>query len=168
MTLGVVVSLGEDITPPPVEYRWDAETDILTASIAVAGTGAGMTGSVEIEGSDGSWLILDIRGGEVAGVEVSVWPDVSIVPTLEPPAGISSARIAIPARASQPGIVSVEVETRLTARADASERTVHFRLGNRRVSTTVRAGGDLLFELDDSRQIIGVWMLNVPPFPATP
>jgi hypothetical protein len=165
--MGVVVSLGEDVTPQPVEYRWDADTDILTASIGVAGGGPGMSGSVEIEGSDGSWLILDLRGGEVAGVEVSVWPDVTIVPTLEPPTSVSSARITVPARASQPGIASVEVDTRLTARADAAERTVHFRLGNPRVSTTVRAGSDLLLELDDSRQVVGVWMLNVPPFPTT-
>jgi hypothetical protein len=166
MSLGLVVSLGDDAPPPPVEYRWDVDTEILTASIGVQGAGAGMSGSVEIEGSDGSWLILDIRGGELAGVEVSVWPDVAIAQTLDPPAGISSARITVPSRPSQPGIASVEVETRLTARADVAERTVHFRLGNPRVSTTVRAASDLLLELDDSRQVVGVWMLNVPPFPS--
>jgi hypothetical protein len=164
--MAVVVSLGADGAAPAVEYRWDADTDILTASVAVGSPGPGMTGSVEIEGSDGSWLILDLRGGEIAGVEVAVWPDVTIVPTLEPPGTVSEARATIPARPSQPGVASIEVDTRLTARADSAERTIHFRLGNPRVSATVRAGSDLLLELDDARQIVGVWMLNVPPFPS--
>jgi hypothetical protein len=164
--MAIVVSLGDEVAPPPVEYRWDADTDILTASLPVRGAGAGMTGSVGIEGSDGSWLLLELQGGEIAGVEVAVWPDVSIVSSLQPPAEATNAKPTIPARPSQPGIASVEMDTRLTARADAAERTIHFRLGSPRVSTTVRAGSDLLLELDDARQIVGVWMLNVPPFPS--
>jgi hypothetical protein len=162
----VVVSLGADVVPPPVEFRWDTDTDILTARLPVRGAGPGMTGSVGIEGSDGSWLILEVQGGEIAGVEVAVWPDVSIVPSLQPPPGAANLHPTIPARPSQPGIASVEMDTRLTARADASERTIHFRIGSPRVSTTVCAGSDLLLELDDARQIVGVWMLNVPPFPS--
>lgn len=166
--MSVVVSLGADVVPPAVEYRWDADTDILTARIPVRPAGPGMTGSVGVEGSDGSWLIVEVQGGEIAGVEVAVWPDVSIVPALQPPADPSNAHPTIPARPSQPGIASVEMDTRLTARADAAERTIHFRLGSPQVSTTVRAGSDLLLELDDARQIVGVWMLNVPPFPSAP
>jgi hypothetical protein len=165
--MAIQVSLGEDVVASPAVYRWDVDTEILTASIAVPDSGAGMTGSVEIEGSDGSWLILDVRGGAIAGIEVSVWPEVAIVPNLMPPAEVSSARVTLPSRPSQPGVASVEVDTRLTARADSAERTVHFRLGNPRVSTTVRAASDLLLDLDDNRQVVGVWMLNVPSFPGT-
>ena len=164
--MSVVVSLGADAAPPAVEYRWDADTDILTARLAVREAGPGMTGSVGIEGSDGSWLIIEVQGGQIAGVEIAVWPDVAIVPALQPPSGVVNAQPTIPARPSQPGVASVEMDTRLTARADAAERTIHFRLGNPRVSTTVRAGSDLLLELDGARQIVGVWMLNVPPFPS--
>ena len=163
--MGVLVSLGDEVVAPPIEYRWDTDTEILTGSIRATGGGTGLTGSVEIEGSDGAWLTLDVRGGELAGVEVSVWPDVAIAPTLHAPSDVKSARITIPSRPSQPGLAAVEVETRLSARADSAERTVHFMLGKPRVTTTVRAATDLLIELDDNRQVVGLWMLNVPPFP---
>ena len=164
--MGIMVSLGDEVVAPPIEYRWDVDTEILTGTIPVEGAGAGLTGSVEIEGSDGAWLTLDVRGGELAGVEVSVWPDVAIAPALHPPRVLNPARITIPSRPSQPGLAAVEVETRLTARADSAERTVHFMLGKPRVATTVRAATDLLIELDDGRQVVGLWLLNVPPFPS--
>jgi hypothetical protein len=163
--VSVVVSLGEEAPAPAIEYRWDADTEILTGTITRGEAGSGLTGSVEIEGSEGAWITLDVKGGELAGVEVSVWPDVAIAPSLQPPANVSSARLTIPSRPSQPGIAAVEVETHLTARADQAERMVHFTLGKPRVATTVRAATDLLIELDDIRQVVGLWLLNVPPFP---
>src|SRR5262249_6953726 len=63
-------------TPAPVEYRWDTDTAILTAHVAQAADGKGMSGSVELAGNDGSWLILDMHGGGIRGVEIAVWPDV--------------------------------------------------------------------------------------------
>ena len=152
-------------TPAAVEYRWDVDTDILTAHIAASDAGEGLSGSVEIEGRDGSWLILDVRRGQLAGVEVAVWPDVRIAGALTPPASVVNARVSIPARPLQPGTVSVEVDTQLTAEADQAERTVHFRIGGARTAQTVRAAQDLLLELDKEQHIVGVWMLNVPPFP---
>jgi hypothetical protein len=157
--------------PSVVKYRWDADTDILSAHVrdVRAGTGQnGMTGSVEIEGADGSWLILDVRAGQIAGVEVAVWPDVKNVGTLVPPPAPMHASVSIPARSSQPGIAALEVDTRLTAEADAAERTIHFRLGSPQVTSVVRAATDLLLELDERQHLVGVWMLNVPPFPSDP
>jgi len=71
--------------PSDVEYRWDPDTDILTANLRTRVTGDGASGSVEIEGSDGSWLILDLNGGSVHGVEVAVWPEVRTRSALAPP-----------------------------------------------------------------------------------
>ena len=76
MTIDVRVQPGES-APPTVEYRWDADTDILTAAVQGRGKGEGMSGSVEIQGVDGSWLILDVNAGQIAGVEVAVWPEVT-------------------------------------------------------------------------------------------
>ena len=59
-------------TPSDVEYRWDTDTDILTANLRARAASEGASGSVEIEGSDGSWLILDLNGGSIHGVEVAV------------------------------------------------------------------------------------------------
>ncbi|HXD22157.1 MAG TPA: hypothetical protein VN613_02275 [Gemmatimonadaceae bacterium] len=151
---------------PAVEYRWDADTDILTAIVGGAAKGEGMSGSVEVEGSDGSWLIFDVSGGRIAGVEVAVWPDVRKVATLVPPAGATPAVVTIPSRPSQPGVASLEVDTHLVADADASERTIHFRFGSARPMRAVRVAEDMIFDVDDADRITGVWMLNVPPFPS--
>jgi hypothetical protein len=170
MHIGVHVGAAHPVTftPSGVDYRWDADTDILTAHIRTVAPGTGMSGSVEIEGTDGSWLILDVKGGQIAGVEVAVWPDVKNVGTLAPPTNAARAVISIPARASQPGIASLEVDTQLSAQADAAERTIHFRLGNPRVASAVHVAADLLLELDERHHLVGVWMLNVPPFPSDP
>ena len=164
MEIAVHVEAG---TPdlPSVEYRWDADTDILTATLNSGAKGQGMSGSVEIEGSDGSWLIFDVSGGRITGVEVAVWPDVRKVSGLTPPADAAPGLVTIPSRPSQPGVASLEIDTRLVADADASERTIHFRFGGARSMRAVRVAQDLIFDVDDSNHIAGVWLLNVPPFP---
>lgn len=150
---------------PGVEYRWDADTDILTATLTGGVHGTGMSGSVEIEGADGSWLIFDVNGGRIAGVEVAVWPDVRKVAALAPPSDAAASLVTIPSRPSQPGVASLEVDTRLVADADASERTIHFRFGAARAARAVRVAQDLILDVDDANHIAGVWLLNVPPFP---
>lgn len=152
-------------TPSDVEYRWDADTDILTANLRARAVSEGASGSVEIEGSDGSWLILDLNGGSIHGVEVAVWPDVRKVATLVPPADAQNASIVVPSRGSQPEVAAVEVDTSLIAEADQSERTIHFKLGVKRPARAVRFARDLVIELDDRDRIAGLWLLNVPPFP---
>ena len=154
-------------TAPAVEYRWDTDTDILTARLDGTASGVGMSGSVELEGTDGSWLILDIAAGRIRGIEVAVWPDVHKRPALVPPSVVEDALVVIPARASQPGIASLEVNTPLMAEADAAEQVIHFRVGARREVRTVRIARDLLLELDPESRIAGLWLLNVPPFPST-
>ena len=84
MQIGVRVEPISSVLPA-VEYRWDADTDILTASLNAHAVGDGLSGSVEMEGKDGSWVIFDVHGGHIAGVEVAVWPEVRKVGTLVPP-----------------------------------------------------------------------------------
>lgn len=153
--------------PASVEYRWDADTDILTARVDGAGTGPGMSGSVELGGTDGSWLILDVSKGRITGVEVAVWPNVQRRSTLAPPSVVEEAQVHIPARASQPGVASLEMEMPIIAESDAAKRVIHFRVGKRHELRTIRLARDLLLELDPNSRIAGLWMLNVPPFPAT-
>ena len=151
---------------PRVDFRWDIDTSILTATLRTTADGEGMSGSVEVMGSDGSWLIFDVSSGRIAGVEVAVWPDVRTVEGLVAPATPTDGRVSIPARRSQPGVAAVEVETRLTVESDAAEQTIHFRIGGVRPTRAVRLANDLLLDIDDREQIAGVWFLNVPPFPA--
>jgi len=154
-------------SPPDVDYRWDTDTDILTANLRAKAVGEGMSGSVELTGSDGSWLVLDVSSGRIHGIEVAVWPDVRKRSTLAPPGGVEYAKVTVPSRRSQPGIASVEVGGALIAEADEAERTIHFRLGNARSLRTVRIASDVLIDVDGQSAIGGVWLLNVPPFPTT-
>ncbi len=154
-------------TPPDVDYRWDPDTDILSAHLRPRAVGEGVSGAVELEGNDGSWLILDIAGGRVSGVEVAVWPDVRKRPALAPPSAVEDARIVVPVRRSEHGVASVEVNTNMIAEADNAERVIHFRLGPARETRTVRLGRDMLLDLDAQSRIAGLWLLNVPPFPGS-
>jgi len=155
-----------DTAPPAVDYRWDADTDILTAKLRSPGGKVGLSGSVELEGADGSWLILDVAGGSIDGVEVAVWPDVHKRRALSPPAA-EDARVLVPSSSTTGPVASLEVETRLLAESDEGERVIHFRVGAQRDVRTVRVGRDLLLDVDPQSRIAGVWLLNVPPFPDT-
>ena len=78
-----------------VAYKWDPDTEILSAQLSQVVPGVGMSGSVGLEGSDGSWLILDVHSGRINGVEIAVWPDIRKVPTLPPPSQIENAHVVI-------------------------------------------------------------------------
>ena len=151
--------------PSEVAYKWDSDTDILSAQLSSATPSQGMSGSVGLEGADGSWLILDVASGRISGVEIAVWPEVRRVPTLPTPTQIEDAHVSIPARRSQPEIASMETVTRLIAEADAAQRNFHFRLGKPKMTRTIRLARDVLLDVDDKSQISGLWLLNVPPGP---
>jgi hypothetical protein len=149
-----------------VEYRWDTDTDILTANAGIPINGDGVSGSVELTGADGSWLILDLAAGRIRGVEVAVWPDVRSVRSLGVPDGVPHALIRVPSRDGAARVASFEVPTSLVAEADTAERTIHFRVGGAKPSRTLRIARDILIDVDAGDAIAGVWLLNVPPFPA--
>lgn len=155
-------------TPPEVAYRWDPDTDILSAQLSQSASGDGMSGSVGLEGADGSWLILDVADGRINGVEVAVWPDVRNLPSFALPSQVEDGQVVVPSRTSQPNIASLEMATRLVAEADVAQRNFHFKVGSGRGARTVRLGRDLLLDIDDKSQISGLWLLNVPPCPTDP
>lgn len=151
--------------PVPVEYRWDTDTDILTANLALEGNGNGSSGSVDVEGSDGSWLILDVADGKIRSVEVAVWPPVRRRADLVPPGEVESVSVTLSSALDVPGVSALEVDTALAAEADEAERTIHFRLGPGRSTRTVRIARNILLDLDGHDRLAGVWLLEVPPFP---
>jgi hypothetical protein len=150
-------------TPSDVEYRWDTDTDILTANLRARAVSEGASGSVEIEGSDGSWLILDLVAGSVHGVEVAVWPEVRKRSSLTLPTEITDGRLMV--GGADNGVASIEMNTALAAEADEAEKTIHFKLGPPRQTKTVRIARDILIDVDGRDRIAGVWLLAVPPFP---
>ncbi len=152
--------------PAAVEYRWDEDTDILTAH--VSGTAGGRSLSVDVEGSDGSWLILDVSDERIRGLEVAVWPTVQKRSDLRPPAEMESARVKVGRVEAVGAINAVEVDTPVAAESDRTERTIHFRLGPGRQVRTVRIARDMLLDIDSRDRLAGVWLLDVPPFPMHP
>jgi hypothetical protein len=153
--------------PPRVNYRWDPETDILTGSVKGSSKvkGDGLTGSVELEGTDGSFILLDVSGGAIRGVEVVVWPDVRTVGSLAPPEIAREADVVLPGRRSQPAVAAVEVDTPLTIETNAAESVFRVRIGPSRKAVAVRVAEGLLVELDDREELAGLWLVGVPPFP---
>ena len=152
---------------PEIGYRWDSETDILTGAIKGGGpAGSGLTGSVELEGGDGSFILLDVAGGSICGVEIVVWPDVRTVAALEPPKDAKDGEVSLPTRKSQPSVAAVEVDATLTVETNQAESVFHVRVGPARHIEAVRVADGLLIEVDDRQELAGLWLTKVPPFPA--
>ena len=150
---------------PRIPFRWDPETEILSGEFKLSGSAKGLTGSIELAGSDGSFVLLDVESGALRGVEVVVWPESDIVDGLTPPAVDERGRLIIPSRASQPGIAAVEVNAVLSARRSADESVIHLRSGPYRSVKPVHLADNLIAEIDGAGEIAGFWLLNVPPFP---
>jgi hypothetical protein len=166
-TLESTVSLTVQIepsngTPPSVEYRWDTDTDILSAQVAAGDDAETPAAAIELQGADGSWVILDVRAGRIRGVEVAVWPDVRKLPGLLPP-DADYASVLIPGRRAAGG--SSEIDTPLSAEVDDPERIFHFRLGVGHDTRVVKLASDIMIDVEPSGTVAGLWLLNVPPFP---
>ena len=153
---------------PSTDYRWDADTEILTVTIRPSGVAEGMSGSVDIQGEDGAWLLLEVSKGRLASVEVAAWPDVRTVERLEAPSGAAPVQVQVPATKKGAGTDALEMESAISAVADRAERTIHFRIGAQRPSKPMRVSRDLIVELDTKARIAGLWFLNVPPLPGSP
>lgn len=158
-------------TLPDVRYRWDADTDILCATLGkragerrgAAAVSERVAESVEVEGKDGSWLVLDVASGGIQGVEIAVWPDLRRRATLAAPAPAEEGRAVLPPRSAKRD--TYEVTTALAAESDEGERTIHFTLGARRPTRVVRIARDILLDVDRHDRLAGLWLLNVPPCP---
>lgn len=151
---------------PKVSYRWDPETDILTVACKGVAKGNGMNGTVDLEGGDGSFVVIDVAGGAMRGLDIVTWPeDVRTMASLEPPAAEKDGQVVFPDRRSQPGVAAVELDTPLTVDKNQAETVFHLRVGRQRPTTVVRIGDHLLVEVDKQHRIAGLWLLDVPPFP---
>src|SRR2546428_3137349 len=84
---------------PKVSYRWDPETDILSVACKGVAKASGLNGTVDLEGDDGSFVLLDVAGGVLRGVEVVSWPDDVRTPhTLAVPEPPKEGRVGLPSR----------------------------------------------------------------------
>src|SRR3989442_1206486 len=94
---------------PKVSYRWDPETDILSVACKGVAKATGFDGTVDLEGDDGSFVLLDVVGGVLRGVEVVSWPDdVRTLDALAVPEPTKDGRVVFASRKSQPGVAADE------------------------------------------------------------
>ena len=149
---------------PSVNWRWDPETDILSGAFKGNRKSGGLTGTVELTDAEGSVAVLDVNNGVICGLDVVVWPEVTTVGDLQVPAKLTDGRVVLPARASRPGIASLEVDTTLTIQTNGSESVFHVRIGARRAVEGVRAADNFYIEVDQQGGLAGFWLTNVPPF----
>jgi hypothetical protein len=150
---------------PKVSYRWDPETDILSATCKGLPKATGMDGTVDLEGNDGSFVLLDVAGGLLRGLDVVTWPDdIRTIDALAAPAAAKQARVLFPSRRSARG-GGRRRDTALTVEKNADESVFHIRVGRTRPITVLRVADHLLVEVDKQSRLAGLWLLEVPPFP---
>ena len=148
---------------PSISWRWDPETDILSGSFKVTGKQVGLTGTVELSDAEGSIAVVDVIGGVVRGLDIVVWPEVTTAPQLAVPEA-RAGKVLLPARQSQPGIASLELDTTLSVATNSAESVFHLQIGSRRPVEPVRVADHLVVELDQKRRLAGFWLEKVPPF----
>jgi hypothetical protein len=151
---------------PKVTYHWDPETDILSVACKGGGKASGLNGTVDLEGSDGSFVVIDVSGGCLRGVDVVTWPDdIRTRDDLAIPDSAKEARVVFPSRKSDSGVAAVEVDTALTVEKNQTESVFHLRVGRARPAMVVRIADRLLVEVDKASRLAGLWFIDVPPFP---
>lgn len=153
---------------PKVSYRWDTDTDILSVACKGVARASGLNGTVDLEGNDGSFVVIDVAGGCLRGVDVVAWPDdTRTLQTLTAPEPSEEARVVFQGRKSQlqPGVAAVELNTALTVEKNQAESVFHLRVGRSRPAAVVRVADRVLVELDKQSRLAGLWFLDVPPFP---
>src|SRR5947209_8686719 len=151
---------------PKVTDRWGPDTDILSVACKGTGKATGLNGTVDLEGGDGSFVVIDVAGGCIHGVDVVTWPDdIRTRDDLPIPEPAKEGPVVFPGRKSQPRVAAVEVDTALTVEKNLTESGRHIRVGRERVASVVRVADLLLVEVDKNSRLAGLWFLDVPPFP---
>jgi hypothetical protein len=151
---------------PAIAWRWDPETDILSGAFKGNRKSGGLTGTVELTDAEGSVAVLDVNNGVICGMDIVVWPEVSTVGDLKVPAQLTDGRVVLPSGGSRSAIASVEVDTTLSVRTNATESVFHVRIGANRPVEVVRVADNFYVEIDQQGKLGGFWLNNVPPFTA--
>lgn len=148
--------------PAAVRYRWDADTEILTASVDDRRGGGWPSTVLTLEAPSGGWVTLELRGGRLCGLEVAVWPPVRRRALLRVPRPTLVGHACCPAAG---GAAEVAVDVALVAERDGGGGTVRLGVGEARAARVARVARDMLVEVDDAGTLAGVWLLAVPPLP---
>src|SRR5260370_18980285 len=101
---------------PKITYHWDPETDILSVACKGTGKATGFNGTVDLEGGDGSFVVIDVVNGCLRGVDIVTWPDdIRTRDSLAIPEAAKDARVGFPGGQSHPAVAAGDAATALTA-----------------------------------------------------
>lgn len=150
---------------PALVWQWEAETGILSGGFPAGNRSTGYTGTIELSDEDGSILVLDVAGGVLCGLDVVVWPEVTVLAGLAAPVETRLGQVIIPSRTARRGIATLEYDTTLSVSSDPSGIVSHVRIGTRRPVEPVRVAIGLQVEVDASQRLAGFWLEQVPPRP---
>ena len=151
---------------PPLVWRWDPETDILSGSFDPGGAGEGLTGTVELSDDGGAIAVLDLARGALSGLDMVVWPEVVTVAGLQAPGETRAGRVMLPGAADVAAVGALEVDDTLIVSTDSGEHVFHVRFAGSRPRIAVRVADNLLVEVGEEDELAGFWLTGVPAFPA--
>ncbi len=146
-----------------IPFRWDVETEILAGSLEDMVSTATSHCTVELEDRLGAVVSLDVADGLLCGVEIVVWPKSEVVPAIRAPDATSRGGLFLPI-AMDTDLPIVEVDTSLDCELAPDESVIHLIVGSAEVADSVAVAKNFIVDLDSSRMLAGVWLLNVPPF----
>ncbi len=151
---------------PPIGWRWDPETDILSGAFKGNRKSGGLTGTVELTDAEGSVAVLDVNNGVICGLDVVVWPEVT-TSSESSDSGASDRRArGVALAALPPGRRLGRGGHHAVGRDQRSESLFHLRIGPRRPVEVVRVADNFYVEVDQQGGLGGFWLANVPPFTA--
>jgi hypothetical protein len=150
---------------PQADFHWDSKTEILGSTITRQEATGSDARTLQLGGSHGSYVSLNLVDGCLAGVEIVVWPQGEIVDELGTPVAARKGqlKVSLSGLGNTSGVVDLDGPLSCTRTADESRVHVSFQ---RDVSTEVVALADnLLADVDEGGRLVGLWLVDVPPFP---
>ncbi len=150
---------------PTMSFRWDSNTEILAGKMTIRSGTSSHSRTMELGGSHGSYLSLDLIDDVIAGLEVVVWPEGEVVDRLEAPTvnGRGMLKVIDGGSGNDPAVV--ELGRPLSCLRTVDESTVYLRLSGTESKKVVAVADNLLAEVGPDGQLAGIWLLNVPRFP---
>lgn len=148
-----------------MEFRWNQETEILAGDLPGLVAEENASHTIELGGTQGSYMSLNVQDGILTGIEVVVWPRGHRVEDLSPPEAtrIGRLQVTVAGETASPDVVELEVPFFCTR--DVNESRVHLAFGARRDVEAVALAKNLIAEIDRQGNLAGLWLTEIPRFP---
>ncbi len=148
-----------------MEFRWNQETEILAGDLPGLVAEENASHTIELGGTQGSYMSLNVQDGILTGIEVVVWPRGHRVEDLSPPEAtrIGRLQVTVAGETASPDVVELDVPFFCTR--DVNESRVHLAFGARRDVEAVALAKNLIAEIDRQGNLAGLWLTEIPRFP---